>query len=69
MELIGTGICLYTKHFKISNFIFIRRFDDQLLGYGNVLNGVKIGKQLVVGAGGNSFFIGKVLNRIRGDLN
>jgi len=35
-----------------------RRFDDQLLGYGNVLNGVKIGKQLVVGAGGNSFFIG-----------
>ena len=40
-----------------------RRFDGQLLGYGHMVSGVKVGPQLVVGSGGNSYFIGEVDNK------
>ena len=39
------------------------RLDGQLLGYGRFSNGVKVGRQLVVGSGGNSYYIGCVDSR------
>ena len=39
------------------------RLDGQLLGYGRFSNGVKAGGQLVVGSGGNSYYLGQVDSR------
>ena len=37
-----------------------RRLDGQLMAFGNTVQGVKVGPQLVVGSGGNSYFLGHV---------
>ena len=39
------------------------RLDGQLLGYGRFSNGAKTGSQLVVGSGGNSYYLGCVDTR------